>query len=121
MIGILGIRLAVRSRIWDVETGKTRLLEATGLISLRLELRCQNSDHTGKIFFWNMWSCVKNNFNGINFGRKGFRMEENVMEVKSEDSSEKKSEKKSEERTERREESLKKISVELKSEKLMLR
>lgn len=64
-----------------------------------------------------MWSCVKNNFNGINFGRKGFRVKEDVMEVKSEDSSEKKSE----ERTERREESLKKISVELKSEKLRLR
>ena len=48
-------------------------------------------------------------------------MREDVMEVKSEDSSEKKSEKKSEERTERREESLKKISVELKSEKLRLR
>lgn len=74
-----------------------------------------------KIFFWNMWSYVKNNFNGINFGRKGFRVREDVMEVKSEDSSEKKSEEKSEERTERWEESLEKISVKLKSEKLMLR
>lgn len=47
---------------------------------------------------------MKNNFNGINFGRKGFRVAEDVMEVKSEGSSEKKSE----ERTEWREESLEK-------------
>lgn len=60
---------------------------------------------------------MKNNFNGINFGKEEFRVAEDVMEVKSEESSEKKSE----ERTEEQEDSLKKISVELKSEKLRLK